>query len=99
MGEVPCDGINLAVSSPSDSRGSKARIVLLPLRVKRRGFNHIAWFYSVSIMSSCLNRYSVCHELNTMDTSKSRSIGGVIVVDVGRSRFTCHGHNAYIHDH
>jgi hypothetical protein len=24
---------------------------------------------------------------------------GVIVVDAGRSRSTCHGHDAYIHDH
>ena len=30
MGEVLSFGFNLAVSFPSDSRGSKARIVLLP---------------------------------------------------------------------
>ena len=28
-----------------------------------------------------------------------RSMCGVIVVDVGRSRSTCHGRDAYIHDH
>ena len=38
MGEVLSFGFNLAVSFPSDSRGSKARIVLLPLRIKRWGF-------------------------------------------------------------
>ena len=33
MGEVLCDGLNLALSSSNDSRGSEARIVLLPLRI------------------------------------------------------------------
>ena len=34
MGEVLSCGFNLAVSFPSDRRGSKARIVLLPSRIK-----------------------------------------------------------------
>ena len=34
MGEVLSFGFNLAVSFPSDSRGSKALIVLLPSRIK-----------------------------------------------------------------
>ena len=34
MGEVLSFGFNLAVSFPSDKRGSKARIVLLPSRIK-----------------------------------------------------------------
>ena len=34
MGEVLNFGFNLAVSFPSDSRGSKARNVLLPSRIK-----------------------------------------------------------------
>ena len=42
MGEVLSFGFNLAVSIPSDSRGSKARIVLLPSRIKRWGLYHIA---------------------------------------------------------
>ena len=33
MGEVLSFGFNLVVSFPSDSRGSKARIVLLPSRI------------------------------------------------------------------
>ena len=40
MGEVLNFGFNLAVSFPSDSRGSKACIVLLPSRIKRWGFHH-----------------------------------------------------------
>ena len=40
MGEVLSFGFNLAVSFPSDSRGSKARIVLLPSRIKRWGLYH-----------------------------------------------------------
>ena len=42
MGEVLSFGFNLAVSFPNDSEGSKARIVLLPLRIKRWGLYHIA---------------------------------------------------------
>ena len=40
--EVLSFGFNLAVSYPSDSRGSKARIVLLPSRITRWFFYHIA---------------------------------------------------------
>ena len=42
MGEVLSFGFNLAVSFPSDSRASKARIVLLPSRLTRWGLYHIA---------------------------------------------------------
>ena len=90
---------NLAVSSPSDKRGSEASIFINVIDGKTMGFNHIAWFYSIYIMSSCLNCYSVCHEFNTIDASRSQSISGVIVVDAGRSRSTCHECDAYIHDH
>ena len=42
MGEVLSFGFNLAVSFPSDSRGSNARILLLPSRIKIWGLYHIA---------------------------------------------------------
>ena len=45
MGEVLSFGFNLAVSFPSDSKGSKACIVLLPSSIKRWGLYHIAWVY------------------------------------------------------
>ena len=54
---------------------------------------------SLYIMSSCLMRYFVLCELNTLDAGKSQSMCGVIVVDAGRSRSTCLGRDAYIHDH
>ena len=38
MGEVLSFGFNRVVSFPSDSRGSKARIVLLPSRIKNGVF-------------------------------------------------------------
>ena len=63
MGEVLSFGFNLAVSFPSDSRGSKAHIVLLPSRIKRWGLYHIAWVYPSIIMSSCLMCYSVLMNL------------------------------------
>ena len=50
-------------------------------------------------MSSYLMRYSILHELNTLDAGRSRTMCGVMVVEVGRSRSTCHGRDAYIHDH
>jgi len=50
MGEVLSFGFNLAVSFPSDSRGSKARIVLLPSRITRWGLYHTAWIY---LSTSC----------------------------------------------
>ena len=50
-------------------------------------------------MSSCLMRYSVLYELNTLDAGRSRSMCGVIVVDAESFRSTCHGRDAYIHDH
>ena len=58
---------NLEVSSQSDRNGSEAHIFIFSTKGKTMGFNHIDWFYSVYIMSSCLKRYSVCHELNTID--------------------------------
>ena len=42
MGEVLSFGFDLAVSLPSDRRGSKARIVSLPSRITRWGLFHIA---------------------------------------------------------
>ena len=42
MGEVLSFGFNLAVSLPSDRKGYKACIVLLPSRITRWGFYHIA---------------------------------------------------------
>jgi hypothetical protein len=61
MGKVLCDGFNLAVSSPSDRKGSEARICIVAIKDKMMGFIHIAWIYFVYIMSSCLRRYSVLY--------------------------------------
>ena len=50
-------------------------------------------------MSSYLMRYFVPYELNTLDAGRSRSMCGVMVVDAESFWSTCHGHDAYIHDH
>ena len=42
VGEVLSFGFNLAVSFPSDSRGTKACIVLFPSRIKGWGLYNIA---------------------------------------------------------
>ena len=99
MGEVLSFGFNLVVSFPSDSRGSKARIVLLPSRIKKMGFISYCMSLSLYIMSSFLMCYSVLHELNTLDAGRSRSMCGVIVVEAESFRSTCCGRDAYIHDH
>ena len=99
MGEVLSFGFNLAVSFPSDSRGSKAHIVLLPSRIIRCGFfiilHEFIPLHHVILLKALLCSY----ELNTLDAGRSRSMCGVIVVDAGRSRSTCCGRYAYIHDH
>ena len=79
MGEVLSFGFNLAVSFPSDSRGSKARIVAI--EDKKMGFTSYCLSLFLYIMSCYLMRYSVLHELNTLDADRSRSMCGVVVVD------------------
>ena len=39
------------------------------------------------------------YELNTLDAGMSWLMCGVIVVDAESFRSTCHGRDAYIHDH
>ena len=39
------------------------------------------------------------HELNTLDVGRNRSMCCVIVVGAESFRSTCHGRDAYIHDH
>ena len=63
------------------------------------GFISYCLSLSLYIMSSFLMHYSVLYELNTLDAGRSRSMCGVIVVDAESFRSTCHGHDAYIHDH
>ena len=38
MGEMLCDGFNLAVSSPSDTRGNEARIFIVTIKDKNKVF-------------------------------------------------------------
>ena len=86
MGEVLSFGFNLAVSSPSDKVGVARHVfVLLPSRM---GFSSYCLSLSLYIMSSYLMRYSVLHELNTLDAGRSRSMCGVIVVDAESFRST-----------
>ena len=98
MGEVLCFGFIPCGDLSSDRRGSEARIVLFPSRVKD-GVFIIGLRLSLYIMSSCLRRYSVHHELNTLDACW-------IAVDVWSNssrcrkyRSTCLGRDAYMYDH
>ena len=86
------------MSFPSDSRGTKARFVLLPLRIKYGVYIILLEF--IPLHHVILLKVLLCsYELNTLDAGRSRSMCGVIVVDAGRSRSTCYGRDAYIHDH
>ena len=67
MGEVLCNGFNLAMSSPRDRRSSETRICIIAIKAKMAGFDHISLFYSVYIMSFCLKFYFVYHELNAIE--------------------------------
>ena len=98
MGEVLSFGFNLAVLDPSDSRGNDTYCIVA-IEDKKMGFISYCLSLSLYIMSSFLMRYSVLHKLNTVEAGMSRSMCGVIVVDAGRSRSTCHGRDSYIHDH
>ena len=94
MGEVLSFGFNLAVSLPSDKKGCKACIVLLPSRITRWGLYHIPLHHVI-----LLNALLCSYELNTLDACRSRSMCGVIVVDAESFRSTWHKRDAYIHDH
>ena len=80
-------GFNRAVSFPSDSRGSKARIVLLPSRIKDGVYIILLEFIPLHHVI-LLNALLCSYELNTLDAGMSRSMCGVIVVDAGMSRST-----------
>ena len=98
IGEVLSFGFNLVMLDPSDSRGNDTYCIVA-IEDKKMGFISYCLSLSLYIMSSCLMHYSVLYELNTLDAGMSRLMCGVIVVDAGRSRSTCLGRDAYIHDH
>ena len=65
MGEVFSFGFNLVVSLPSDRKGCKARIVLLPSRITRWGFylHEFIPLHHVILLKALLCSY----ERNTLD--------------------------------
>ena len=67
MVEVLSFGFNLAVSFPSDSRGSKSRIVLFPSRITRWVFFIILHEF-IPLHHVILLKVLLCfHKLNTLD--------------------------------
>ena len=67
MGEVLCNGFNLAVIYIPVTEGDKTHICIVAIKGKTTRFIHISWIHFVYIMSSCLRHYCVFHELNTLD--------------------------------
>ena len=88
MGEVLSFGFNLAVSFPNDNRGSKARIVLLPSRIKNEVYiilNEFVPLHHVILPKALLFSY----ELNTLDACW-------IAVDVGSNSSRCRQESVYL---
>ena len=89
MGEVLSFGFNLAVSFPSDSRRSKARIVLLPSRITRWFFfiilHEFVPLHHVILLKALLWSY----ELNTLDACW-------IAVDVWSNSSRCRQESVYL---
>ena len=87
MGEVLSFGFNLAVSLPSDRKGCKARIVLLPSRITRWFFIILHEFiplHHVILLKALLCSY----ELNTLDACW-------IAVDVWSNSSRCRQESVY----
>ena len=61
---------------------------IVAIKDKKIGFIHINWVYFVYIMSSCLRRYSVLYELNTLDACW-------IAVDVWSNSSRCRHESFY----
>ena len=77
-----------AVTSPSDRRGSKAHIMLLPSRVKRWGFHR--WFEFIPLHHVILLKALLCsYELNTLDACW-------IAVDVWSNSSRCRQESVYL---
>ena len=50
--------------------GDKTHICIVAIKGKTMWFIHVDWVYFVCIMSSCLRRYSIIYELNTLDSCR-----------------------------
>ena len=61
INQQPLLQINMA-----QNRSCKAHICIATIKGKTMGLEHINRACFVYIMSSCLNHYSVCYELNTL---------------------------------
>ena len=88
MGEVLSFGFNFAVSFPSDSRGSKAHIVLLPSRIKDGVYIILLEF--IPLHHVILPNALLCsYELNTLDACW-------IAVDVWSNSSRCRQESVYL---
>ena len=81
-------GFNLSMSFPDDSKGSKARIVLLPSRIKNGVYIILHEFiplHHVTLLKALLCSY----ELNTLDACW-------IAVDVWSNSSRCREESVYL---
>ena len=85
--EVLCNGFDLAMLNPSDRWGHDTHC-MIAIQGKKMGFIH-TWVYLVYTMSSCLRRYFVLYELNTLDACW-------IAVDVWSNSSRCRQESVYL---
>ena len=88
MGEVLSFGFNLVVSFPNDSRGSRARIVLLPSMIKDGVYIILLEFIPLHHVIF-LNALLCSCELNTLDACW-------IAVDVWSNSSICRQESVYL---
>ena len=88
MGEVLSFGFNLAVLDPNDRKGNDTYCIVA-IEDKKMGFTSYCLSLFLYIMSSYLMRYSVLHELNTLDACW-------IAVDEWSNSSTCRQGTGYL---
>ena len=81
-------GFNLVVLDPSDRKGNDVYCIVA-IEDKKMGFISYCMSLSLYIMSSCLMRYYVLHELNTLDACW-------IAVDVWSNSSRCRQELVYL---
>ena len=92
-------GSILRCPHPVTQQGQRGTYCIVAIKDKKMGVLPYCLDLSLYIMSSCLRCYSILLNLIHQMHAGQRSICWVIVVDAGKSRSTCHGRDAYIHDH
>ena len=72
---VHCSGLNLAVTHPSDGKGTNTYCIVATKDKTMVSLSHLDDSFTIYIMSSCLLQYSICYELNTLRCMLDSGLG------------------------